>query len=55
MRLPQVPTRDPADELIVASARLHGLTLITSDTKLKGYRHARIEYFKPLTDREKKR
>ena len=53
MRLPEFPTRDPADELIVASARIHNLTLITTDTKLKRYRHARIHYFKPLADREK--
>jgi PIN domain nuclease of toxin-antitoxin system len=51
MRLPEFPTRDPADELIVASARLHNLTLVTTDTKLKGYRHARVHYFKPLADR----
>lgn len=55
MRLPEFPTRDPADELIVASARIHDLTLITTDTKLKSYRHARVDYFKPLADREKKR
>ena len=50
-RLPEFPTRDPADVLIVASARVHNLTLITTDTKLKGYRHARVHYFKPLADR----
>ena len=48
MRLPEFPNRDPADELIVATARVHKLTLLTTDTKLKGYRHARIQYFKPL-------
>lgn len=47
MRLPEFPNRDPADELIVATARVHRLTLLTTDTKLKGYRHARIRYFKP--------
>ncbi len=52
MRLPEFPVRDPADELIVASARIHNLTLITTDTKLKGYRHARVHYFKPLADRQ---
>ena len=52
MRLPEFPTRDPADELIIASARLHNLTLVTTDTKLKGYRHARVHYFKPLMDRD---
>jgi len=29
----------------------HHLTLITTDAKLKGYRHARVHYFKPLIDR----
>lgn len=48
MRLPGFPTRDPADELIVATARVHRLTLLTADTKLKGYRHARIHYFTPI-------
>lgn len=52
MRLPEFATRDPADELIVASARLHNLTLVTTDTKLRGYRHVRVNYFKPLPDRD---
>ncbi|HZV35198.1 MAG TPA: type II toxin-antitoxin system VapC family toxin [Verrucomicrobiae bacterium] len=47
MRLPDFPNRNPADELIVATARIYNLTLITTDTKLKNYRHARISYFKP--------
>ena len=54
MRLPDFPNRDPGDELIVATARVHGLTLLTTDTKLKGYRHARIHYFKPVLDKERK-
>jgi len=45
MSLPDFPNRDPADELIVATARVHKLTLLTADTKLKGYRQARIRYF----------
>ena len=49
MRLPEFPNRDPADELIVATARVHRLTLLTTDRKLKGYRHARIHYFRPKT------
>ena len=49
MRLPEFPNRDPADELIVATARVHRLTVLTTDTKLKGYRHARIHYFRPKT------
>ena len=48
MRLPEFPTRDLADELIVATARVHRLTLLTTDTKLKGYKHAHIQYFKPI-------
>ena len=47
-RLPEFPTNDPADELIVATARVFKLSLLTSDTKLKNYRHARIRYFKPI-------
>jgi PIN domain nuclease of toxin-antitoxin system len=47
MRLAQFPNRDPADELIVATARVQKLTLLTTDTKLKRYKHANIHYFKP--------
>jgi PIN domain nuclease of toxin-antitoxin system len=50
MQLPEFPNQDPGDELIVATARVHKLTLLTTDTKLKGYRHARIQYFKPLPE-----
>lgn len=50
MRLPEFPNRDPADELIVATVRVHRLTLLTTDTKLRGYRHASIHYFKPLAE-----
>src|SRR5579862_2458151 len=31
-RLPNFLINDPADQLIVATARIHGLTLVTSDT-----------------------
>jgi PIN domain nuclease of toxin-antitoxin system len=51
MRLSAFPTGDPADELIVASARLRNLILLTTDRRLKGYPHARIQYFRPLADR----
>jgi PIN domain nuclease of toxin-antitoxin system len=47
MTLPSFPNHDPVDELIVATARVHQLILLTTDTMLKGYRHARIHYFKP--------
>lgn len=45
MNLPNFPNRDPADELIVATARVHGLTLLTTDSLLKRYRHAQIRHF----------
>ena len=48
MALPDFPNRDPADELIVATARAHRLILITADTKLKNYHHAKIRYFTPI-------
>jgi PIN domain nuclease of toxin-antitoxin system len=48
MRLPRFPNRGPADELIVATARVHQLTLFTTDRKLKGYRHAKVHYFRPI-------
>ena len=47
MQLPEFPNHDPADELIVATARAYDLTLITTDRILKNYSHARIHYFKP--------
>ena len=53
-RLPEFPVNDPADQLIVATARIHQLTLLTTDTKLKGYRHARIHYFTPVLEKGKK-
>jgi PIN domain nuclease of toxin-antitoxin system len=53
-RLPDFPVNDPGDELIVATARVHKLTLLTTDTKLKGYRHARIHYFTPVLEKEKR-
>ena len=52
-RLPEFPVNDPADQLIVATARVHNLALLTTDTKLKGYRHARIHYFTPLLEKGK--
>jgi PIN domain nuclease of toxin-antitoxin system len=47
MTLPAFPNRDPADEVIVATARVHGLTLLTTDLHLRRYRHAKIGYFRP--------
>lgn len=35
------PHKDPADQIIVATARCHGLTLLTSDSVLLGYAHVK--------------
>ena len=37
MRLPEFPNRDPADELIVATARVIGATLMTRDRRILDY------------------
>jgi PIN domain nuclease of toxin-antitoxin system len=47
-RLPDFPVNDPGDELIVATARVHNISLLTTDTQLRGYRHARVQYIKPI-------
>lgn len=36
--LDNFPTRDPADRMIVATAMLHGATLVTADRRLRSYR-----------------
>ena len=46
MHLPRFPANHPADEIIVATARVHNLTLLTLDHKLRDYRHAKIEYYR---------
>lgn len=38
-RLPEWAHRDPADQIIVATARVHGLKVLTSDSKILKYRH----------------
>jgi PIN domain nuclease of toxin-antitoxin system len=40
-RLPDFPNRDPADELIVATARILDVPLLTRDRKLLDYKHVR--------------
>lgn len=40
-RLPGRFHKDPADRLLVATARLHGLTLVTADERILAYRGAR--------------
>jgi len=41
--LPQPFHRDPADQLIVASARIHNCRLLTVDTKIKAYPHVKTD------------
>lgn len=38
-RLPSWLHKDPADQIIVATARLHGLKVLTSDSKILKYRN----------------
>jgi PIN domain nuclease of toxin-antitoxin system len=38
-RLPDWLHKDPADQIIVATARSHGLKLLTSDARILKYRH----------------
>ena len=40
-RLPQPFHGDPADQIIVATARSHSATLVTRDARLRDYRHVR--------------
>ena len=40
-RLPDDFHRDPSDQIIVATARVHNLTLITADRKILDYRHVK--------------
>lgn len=40
-RLPEAFHRDPADQMIVATASVHNLTLITADQKILSYRHVK--------------
>ena len=39
--LPSEFYRDPADQLIVATARVHNLVLITSDQRIQSYPHVK--------------
>jgi PIN domain nuclease of toxin-antitoxin system len=40
-QLPNPFHRDPADRMIVATARIHGLTLLTKDQAIRDYAHVR--------------
>lgn len=41
-QLPQPFHRDPADQIIVATARVHGCPLITMDTLIRAYPHVQL-------------
>ena len=41
-QLPGVFHRDPADQIIVATARLYNCPLVTLDTKIRAYPHVQI-------------
>jgi PIN domain nuclease of toxin-antitoxin system len=41
-RLPGEFHRDPADQIIVATARVHNVPLITADEKIRSYAYVRI-------------
>lgn len=40
-RLPEWTHKDPADQLVVATARVHRLTVLTSDGKILAYSHVK--------------
>ena len=50
--LPAFPVEDPYDQMIVATARQHGLTVVTTDRAWRHYPHARVLYYKPLVAEE---
>ncbi len=41
VNLPDFSHKDPADRIIIATARQYGATLITSDKKILNYKHVR--------------
>ncbi|MBO0699171.1 MAG: type II toxin-antitoxin system VapC family toxin [Zavarzinella sp.] len=41
-RLPGAFHRDPADQIIVATARLYGCPLVTSDHNIRAYPHVQV-------------
>lgn len=41
-QLPQPFHRDPADQIIVATARIHGCQLLTLDGKIRNYPHVEL-------------
>lgn len=41
-QLPGIFHRDPADQIIVATARLYGCPLVTMDQKIRSYAHVQV-------------
>lgn len=41
-QLPQPFHKDPADQLIVATARIHSIPLVTCDHKIRAYPHVQL-------------
>jgi PIN domain nuclease of toxin-antitoxin system len=41
-QLPQPFHRDPADQLLVATARIFQCSIMTEDSKIESYRHVRL-------------
>jgi PIN domain nuclease of toxin-antitoxin system len=41
-QLPPPFHKDPADQIIVATARIHGVPLVTCDAKIRAYAHVRL-------------
>ena len=46
-RLPEWEHKDPADRIVVATARTLGLTVLTSDRKILEYRHVKSMASRP--------
>jgi PIN domain nuclease of toxin-antitoxin system len=46
--LPAFPVDDPYDQMIVATSRQHGLTLVTTDRAWRHYPQAKILYYRPV-------
>jgi PIN domain nuclease of toxin-antitoxin system len=41
-QLPPPFHKDPADQIIVATARIHGVPLVTCDAKIRAYAHVQL-------------
>ncbi|MEI8342845.1 MAG: PIN domain-containing protein [Verrucomicrobiota bacterium] len=50
-RLPKWSHKDPGDQLVVATARRHGLKVLTSDSKILQYPHVASFASRPGTGR----